>query len=74
MKMTMTSPRALVCAPLAAHTSLFDQFRGATPFGAGVEGTSVTRVRTASSVLVRKSAIDKTIDPAMGAAARGRPL
>lgn len=79
MKMTMTPARALVCAPAAPHTDAVQVFRGATPYGAGVEGTSLSRVRPITAITqdstVQGAVRDNTVqDKAMGPAARGKPF
>ena len=66
MNQTMTPTRALLCRP-ATHSYAPIPVRTA-PFGFGVEGTSLSRVRT---LVVIKDTVQA---PAMGPAARGRPL
>ncbi len=66
MNQTMTPTRALVSGP---DTHAYSAFPMRTaPLGVGVEGTSLSRVRT---LVVIKDTVQA---PAMGPAARGRPL
>ncbi len=68
MNLTMISAPALICAP-DARTHAPYQAPGTAPFGLGIDGTSVSRVRTLDGV-----DRGKVGDTAQGPAARGTPL
>lgn len=70
MKKTTTSTGAPCCAPDGPHPAAQLVFRGATPLGAGVEGTSLSRVRTLTVATQDKATQTK----GKGPAARGRPI